>query len=384
MEYNFTEEELSIKDTITKFAKKEIFPFISRIEKEGKLPEDLLSKIKAIKISSLPFHEKLGGAGGTFTSFLLAIEELAYVYLPCTFYPLVNAMTSYGLASFGSSYLKNKYLKGLLNGDLTGAWAFTEPDTGSDPKQLVTKAVKDNDQWIINGIKRFITNSKTADFVVIFALTDSGVTAFVVETDTPGYKAGKRENFIAMESADNGDIILENVKVNSENILGEIGKGFDILLAVEAFAKVSSCAGNVGIARSALYHAVKYAKEKTHRGTPIGSKFQMTQWNLASMGSKVAASRAFLYSVGAKMDKGEDVSAESSLLKMFSSSAAREVASDAVQVHGAYGLSKEYHVERLYREARFNEVILGSNEIQRVIAANALLRGYDIAGAATL
>jgi len=379
MEYNFTEEELSIKDTISKFAKKEIAPFVDQIEKEGRMPEALLSKIKALKISGLPFHEDLGGAGGTVTSFLLAIEELAYVYLPCTFYPLVNAMAAYGLASFGSSYLKDKYLKGLLNGTLTGAWAFTEPDTGSDPKQLVTKAVKDNDGWMINGVKRFITNSKIADFVVIFALTDNGVTAFVIETSTPGYKAGRRETFIAMGSTDNGDIILENLRVTSDNILGDIGKGFDILLSVESFSKVGSCAGNVGLARSALDHAVQYAKEKTHRGTPIGSKFQMTQWNLASMASKVAASRAFLYSVGAKMDKGENVSTESSLLKMFSSSAARETASEAVQVHGAYGLSKEYQVERLYRESRFNEVILGTNEIQRVIAANALLRGYHVA-----
>lgn len=379
MEYSFTEEELSIKDTIARFAKNEIAPLISDIEKEGFMPEDLVAKINGLKISGLPFLEELGGAGGTFTSFFLAIEELAYAYLPCTFYPLVNAMTSYGLASFGSDYLKEKYLRGLLNGKLTGAWAFTEPDTGSDPKQLVTKAVKSNDKWVINGIKRFITNSKTADFAVIFALTDNGVTAFVVETDAPGYRAGKREKFLAMESADNGDIILENVTVGRENILGEIGKGFDILLFVEAFAKVSSCAGNVGLARSALGHAVKYAKEKTHRGTPIGTKFQMTQFNLASMGSKVAASRALMYSVAAKMDKGEDVGAVSSFLKIFSSITAREVATDAVQVHGAYGLSKEYDVERLYREARFNEVILGSNEIQRVIAANALLRGYSIA-----
>ncbi|MEW5899265.1 MAG: acyl-CoA dehydrogenase family protein, partial [Bacillota bacterium] len=146
-------------------------------------------------------------------------------------------------------------------------------------------------------------------------------------------------------------------------------------LAVEVFAKVASCASNVGLAQAALDQAVKYAKEKTHRDVPIGCKFQMTQWNLAAMAAKVAASRALLYSVGAKVDRGEDVTLDAALLKIFSSSAAREVAADAVQVHGPYGLSKEYTVERLYRESKFNEVVLGTNEIQRVIAANVLLRG---------
>ena len=374
MDYNFTQEELNIRDTIRQFAKKEIAPLVDQIEREGKMPDDLINKIVDLKISGLPFPEQWGGAGASFVSLLLAVEEMSYVYLPAMFYSLVSSMAAYGFMSFGSDYLKEKYLTGLLTGSLTGAWAFTEPDTGSDPKQLKMKAVRDGDDWVLNGTKRFITNSSKADIAVIFATSEEGVTAFVVETDNPGYSAGRREKFLAFDGTDNGDIVLEDARVESKNILGKVGEGFNILLGVEVFAKVASCAGNVGLARAALDLAVQYAKEKTHRGTPIGLKFQMTQWNIATMAAKVSASRAFLYSVGAKMDKGENVTGESSLLKIFTGSAAREVASDAVQVHGAYGLSKEYSVERLYREARFNEVILGTNEIQRVIAANMLLR----------
>ncbi|MBI4620123.1 MAG: acyl-CoA dehydrogenase family protein [Desulfobacterales bacterium] len=374
MDYNLTEEELNIRNTIRQFARKEIAPFIDQIEKEKKIPEDLIQKIMDMKITGLPFPEKWGGSGASFTSLLLAIEEMSYVYLPCMFYAVVSAMTAYGFLNYASDYLKEKYLKGLLTGSLKGAWAFTEPETGSDPKQLKAKAVKDGDGWILNGTKRFITNSSIADIAVMFALTEKGVTAFVVETQNPGYIVGKREEFLAFGGTDNGDIILEDARVEGENILGEEGQGFNILLGVEVFAKVVSCAGNVGLAQAALDYAVKYAKEKTHRGVPIGLKFQMTQWNLATMASKVVASRAFLYSVGAKMDKGENVFAESALLKIFTGAAAREVASDAVQVHGAYGLSKEYAIERIYRESKFNEVVLGTSELQRVIAANALMK----------
>ena len=374
MDYNFTEEELSIRESIRRFARKEVLPLIGQIEKENKLPDDLIQKIKEMNITGLPFPEKWGGSGASFVSLLLAIEEMSYVYLPCMFYPVISSMAANGFLKFGSDYLKEKYLRGLLTGSIDGAWAFTEAGTGSDPKQLTLKAVKDGDNWVLNGTKRFITNSSIADIAVIFALTEKGVTAFVVETQNPGYIVGKREEFMAFGGTDNGDIILENAIVNSKNILGEEGQGFNILLEVEVFAKVASCAGNIGLAQASLDLAVQYAKEKTHRGVPIGLKFQMTQWNLATMASKVAASRAFLYSVGAKMDKGDNVSGESSLLKIFTGAAAREVASDALQVHGAYGLTKEYAIERLYRESKFNEVVLGTNEIQRVIAANVLLR----------
>jgi len=374
MNYNFTEEELNIRDTVRQFARKEIAPLVDQIEKENKIPDDLKQKLTDLKITGLPFPEEWGGAGGTFISLLLAVEELTYVYLPCIFYPLVSAMASFGFLNFASDYLKEKYLRDLLTGSITACWAFTEASTGSDPKQVEVKAVKEGDHWILNGSKRFITNSSIADIAVVFAKTEKGIAAFVIETDNPGYIVGRREEFLAYNGSDNGEIILENAKVEEKNILGELGQGFTILLTVEVFAKVAACAGNIGLAQAALDQAVKYAKEKTHRGEPIGFKFQMTQWNLATMASKVEASRAFLYSVGAKMDKGENVMAESSLLKIFSGTAAREVASDAVQVHGAYGLSKEFMVERLYRESKFSEVVLGSNEIQRVIAATVLLK----------
>ena len=375
MDYNFTEEELSIKDTMGKFAKKEISPFIAQIENENKMPDELLSKITKMKISGLPFPEKWGGAGATYISLLLAVEELSHVYMPSIFHPLVNAMAAFGFSNFASDYLKDKYLRRILDGSINAAWAFTEPDTGSDPKQITTKAVKDGDDWILNGTKRFITNSSIADVAAIFAATENGITAFVIDTKNPGYKIGRREKFLAFAGSDNGDVILENARVPAKNVLGKVGRGFDILLAVEVFAKVTACAGNIGLAQSALDHAVKYAKEKTHRGTPIGTKFQMTQWLIATMASNVAASRSFLYSVGAKMDKGDkNLAAESALLKIFTGKCAREVASDAVQVHGAYGITSEFPVERLYRESKFSEVVLGTNEIQRVIAASALLR----------
>lgn len=239
MDYNFTEEELNIKETIRQFARNEIAPLIRQIEKEKKVPDDLIRKIMDMKISGLPFPEEWGGSGASFVSFLLAIEELSYTYLPCMFYPLICSMAGYGFLGYASHYLKEKYLRGLLTGSLNAAWAFTEPETGSDPKQLKTDAVKDGDDWILNGTKRFISNSGIADIAVIFARTERGVTAFVVETQNPGYVVGKREEFVAFDGIDNGDIILEDARVESKNILGEENKGFDILLGVEVFAKVN-------------------------------------------------------------------------------------------------------------------------------------------------
>ena len=175
MDYNFTQEELNIRDTIRKFARNEIAPFIHQIEEENKFPEKLLQKLADINITGLFFPQEWGGAGASFVSLLLAVEEIAYVYMPCMFYPLVSAMAAKGFMKYGSDYLKEKYLSRLITGEISGAWAFTETDTGSDPKQIKVKAVKDGNEWVLNGSKRFITNSSIADVAVVFAQIENSI-----------------------------------------------------------------------------------------------------------------------------------------------------------------------------------------------------------------
>jgi alkylation response protein AidB-like acyl-CoA dehydrogenase len=374
MELNFTSEELEIQRTVRDFARKEIIPLTQQIENEGEIPAHIEQKMKEMNILRLPFPEEWGGLGVSFVGFILALEELAYASAVCSMRSAVSTLAVSGILNFGSEEMKKRYLKDLVSGEKLACWAFTESSTGSDPKQITTKAVPDGDQWVINGSKRFISYSSVCDLAVVFATTGDKLTAFAVERDTPGYSAGKREEFMGYKGLDNGEIILEDVRVPKDAVLGNVGDGFTILLTNEASAKIATSAISVSIARSALDLSVKYALEKTHRGTPIGIKFQMTQWNLANMATKVEAARWLLYRAASMVDRKENLAKEAAMVKLFVGSVAREVTSDAMQVHGAYGYSREFPIERLYREAKFVELGLGVSEIQRVIIANELLR----------
>ncbi len=373
MEFSFTPEELEIKKTVKKFVKKEILPVSRKIDKEGNLPEDINTKFKSMGLLTTPFPEKYGGAGGTFTGFIITLKELAYA----TFVPAMELLQNYilgtSILTCGSDFLKEKYLPGLISLKASGSLAFTEADTGSDPKQLKTTAKKTDGGWILNGSKRFITYSTLCDYMILFAKTEKGVTAFIIDPKNKGYRADKREKFIHTDSIDNGDLYLENYFVPDDHVVGKVDNGFEILLKTEALGKLGLSALYVGTAQRAFDLAVNYAKTRTHRGTPIGQKFQMIQVKLARMSTMVDVLNAYLFSICAKMDRGEDIFTDTAKFKLLVSQEIKSITSDAMEIHGAYGLSMEYDVEALYRTAISSQVIMGNLDIQRVIIARDVL-----------
>ena len=373
MEIRYSFEELEIQKSVRKFVKNDLLPICREMDEKGELPEAIKEKFIALGLLKSFFPEAYGGVGGSFTGFIIALKELSYASPVPSWMLFENFMLAYPLLTYGSEFLKATYLPGLISLDSIGALAFTENDTGSDPGQLKTVAKKVDGGWLINGSKRFITNSSICDHMILFAKTDDDVTAFLVDSKKQGYRAGKRESFVHANAFDNGDVYLEDYFASDEHVIGEVGQGFEILLRAEALGKIAFSSLFVGMAERALDLSISYAITKTHRGRSIGDKFQMTQARLARMLAKIEATRAYLYQVCAKVDQGQDMFMDSATLKLLVSDSIKEITSDAMEIHGAYGLSEEYDVANLYRAAISAQVVMGSLDIQRVIVAKGLL-----------
>jgi alkylation response protein AidB-like acyl-CoA dehydrogenase len=282
-------------------------------------------------------------------------------------------MLAYPIHVYGSESLNERYLPGLISLERVGGMAFTEADTGSDPTQLKTRAEKVDGEWRINGAKRFITHSAFCHEVMVFAKTGNEVTAFLVESNKAGYRAGKREVFLHVPGLDNGDLYLEDYAAPDDRVIGDVGQGFEILLQTEAIGKVAFMSLFVGLAERAFDLALQYANTRTHRGKAIGRKFQMTQWKIARMMTRLEAMNAYLYQVCAKVDAGKDIFSDAAVLKLMVAEDVKAIMGDAMEIHGAYGLSEEYDVAHLYRMAVGAPVVMGSLDIQRVIVSRGLL-----------
>jgi len=381
MEIRFSFEELEIQKSVRKFVKNELLPIAREVDENWALPDRVREKLLSMGILRTPFPEEWGGAGGTFSGMIIALKELSYASLVPSWLLFENFMLAYPISQYGSDFLKATYLGPLLSLENIGALAFTEPDTGSDPLQLKTSAKKVDGGWLINGSKRFITNSGICDQMILFAKAENSVAAFLVETKGKGYEAGKRESFIHSKGFDNGDLYLEDYFAPDEHVIGDTSQGFEILLKTETLGKIAFCTLFVGIGERALDLSVSYANTKTHRGKSIGHRFQMTQVKLARMMSKVEAMKAYLFQVCSMVDQGKDVFFEAAALKIFVASEIKEITSDAMEIHGAYGLSNEYDVAGLYQAAISAQVVMGSLDIQRVIVAKGALSSRGISGA---
>jgi len=381
MEIRFSFEELEIQKSVRKFVKNELLPIAREVDENWALPDRVREKLLSMGLLRTPFPEEWSGAGGTFSGMIIALKELSYASLVPSWLLFENFMLAYPISQYGSDFLKGTYLEPLLSLESIGALAFTEPDTGSDPLQLKTSAKKVDGGWLINGSKRFITNSGICDQMILFAKAENGVAAFLVETKGKGYEAGKRESFIHSKGFDNGDLYLEDYFAPDEHVIGDTGQGFEILLKTETLGKIAFCTLFVGIGERALDLSVSYANTKTHRGKSIGHRFQMTQVKLARMMSKVEAMKAYLFQVCSMVDQGKDVFFEAAALKIFVASEIKEITSDAMEIHGAYGLSNEYDVAGLYQAAISAQVVMGSLDIQRVIVAKGALSSRGISGA---
>jgi len=377
MNLHFTEEQLMMRDMVRDFAQKEIAPFIEKME-AGEFPRPILNQMAELGLMGITVPEEYGGSGMDFTSYIIAINELSKV--SAVIGVILSVHTSVGtnpILYFGTEEQKKKYVSKLAKGEYLGAFCLTEPSAGSDAASLKTRAVKKGDRYIINGSKIFITNGGEADVYIVFAKTDPskgsrGITAFIVEKNTPGLIIGKDEKKMGLHGSRTVELTFENMEVPEENRLGEEGEGFKIAMANLDVGRIGIAAQALGIAEAALEAAAKYANERHQFGKPIIAN-QGVAFKLADMATAVEAARLLVYRAADLRSRGLSCSKEASMAKLFASQTAREVAIEAVQVFGGYGYTKDYPVERYFRDAKITEIYEGTSEIQRLVISKHLL-----------
>ena len=335
--------------------------------------------MRDLSFYGIQYPAEYGGVGSTYLEYAMVIEELSRVYCSIGGHISVNCLCAGTINDFGTEEQKKKYLPELVKGDAVGSFAFTEPSTGSDPGAIRTTCVRDGNEWVINGEKIFITNSTLPGYIVVFCKdveNEGKITNIIVPKDTKGYSAPKVVEKMGMNGMEVADVVLEDVRVPYENTTGGEagrGKGFKILTTEIAIGKLGISAECVGMAQGAFDEAVKYAKERLQRGKPINS-FQTIQWLLGEMSSDVEAARYYTYATAFKKSQKQDILFSSARTRLFVSQACHRVVSNAMQIHGAFSYSKEFNVERIFRDMKLAEIYEGVNEIQRVMAAAEYLR----------
>lgn len=378
MNLHFTDEQQMMRKMVREFAREEIAPFVENME-NGEFPRQLLKKMGQLGLMGIPVPEKYGGAEMDFISYIIAIHEISVV--SPTLGVILSVHTSVGtspIVYFGNDEQKQKYVPKLASGEYLGAFCLTEPSAGSDAGSLKSKAVRDGGFYKINGSKLFITNGGEADVYIVFASTNPdegsrGISAFIVEKNTPGLIIGKDEHKMGLSGSRTVQLTFENMMVPKENLLGNEGEGFKIALANLDVGRIGIAAQALGIAEGAFNYAVSYAKERVQFGKPIAAQ-QGIGFKLADMGTAVEASRLLVYQAAALRAKDLPCGKEASMAKLFASKTAVEVTSEAIQVYGGYGYTKDYPVERYFRDAKVTEIYEGTSEIQHIVIAKHLIR----------
>lgn len=365
----------SFRASLRRAVDSRIVPLNSLIESTNGVVTELWEIVRGMEVTSIPFPSAVGGSDGSFFSFVVAIEELARGSNVASAYASIQMART--LLRVGSPAQVEEWVPRLVRNEIMSSWAFTEPQTGSDPGQIETRAEPKGADWIINGQKLFISFAHHASVALVFAKVPSGrIGAFLVDTQDPGWQPGEPLD-VAHGHLDTCPVYLEELRVPPTAVVGEADRGFDVLLATEAEAKVAGAASAVGMAERALEEASRYALERTHRGVPIGRKFPTIQSLLGDMASVVLAARAFTRAVAEKIDRGEPVAREAAAVKLVATRTAREVTSNALQVCGAYGLTADMPLLSLYRDAKITEVYGGVAEIQRIIVARETLAAME-------
>jgi len=380
MDFRLTEEQRMIQKMAKDFAEEEMIPYVSEWEEKNEIPMELYQKMAKLGMMGAPIPEEYGGAGMDYVAYHLMIEEIARACSSVR--TTVSVQTSLAETSIliaGSEEQKQKYLVPLAKGEKLGAWALTEPNAGSDAAGLQLSAVEDGDEWVLNGTKMFISNGDIADIVVVFGRINGtkrheGVCAFIVEKGMPGFTTGKVEvgTKLGLRSSHTAELIFEDCRISKENIIGEVGQGWEIAMQTLNSGRLSVAAGAVGIARACLEESVKYAKEREAFGRPI-AKFQMIKEKIAEMSMETDAARLLVLRAAQKRDLGEDNTLEVSMAKLFSAQVVMKAADHAIQIHGGYGYSSEFPVERYFRDARVCSIYEGTNEIQKLIIAKNVI-----------
>jgi len=378
MDFRLNEEQEMMRRMVQDFAQKEIAPFVPVMEETDQFPRHILQKMGEIGLMGIPIAEEWGGAGADFISYILAIHEISKV--SATVGVILSVHTSVGtnpILYFGTEEQKRKYVPKLAGGEYLGAFALTEPHAGSDASSIRTTAIRKGDEYILNGNKVFITNGGEADTYIAFAVTDAtkgtkGISAFIVEKDTPGFTVGKKEKKMGLHGSYTTELIFDNARVPAANLLGEEGEGFCIAMANLDSGRIGIAAQALGIAEAAVQYATDYAKERKQFGQAIG-KQQAVGFKLADMATKAEVARLLVYRAAWLRSQGISCGMEASMAKRFATDTAMELATEAVQIFGGYGYTREYPVERLFRDAKVTQIYEGTNEIQRIVIAKHLL-----------
>ncbi|MEW9672899.1 acyl-CoA dehydrogenase [Ammoniphilus sp. 3BR4] len=374
-----TEEQEMMRKMVRDFAQNEIAPIIESMEEKDEFPLQVIRKMGEYGLMGIPIPEQWGGAGADFVSYILAIHEIAKV--SATIGVILSVHTSVGtnpILYFGTEEQKRKYIPKLASGEYIGAFALTEPSSGSDAGSIRTTAVKNGDKYILNGSKIFITNGGVADTYVTFAVTDPekgsrGISAFIVEKGTPGFSIGKKEKKMGLHGSNTTELIFEQAEVPAENLLGQEGEGFKIAMANLDVGRIGIAAQGLGIAEAALDYSIHYAKERIQFGKPIASN-QAISFKIADMATEVEAAKLLVYQAAELRNQGIKCGKEASMAKRFATDTAMKTAAEAVQIYGGYGYTKEYPVERLFRDAKVTQIYEGTNEIQRIVISKYILQ----------
>ncbi|MFD1708712.1 acyl-CoA dehydrogenase [Siminovitchia sediminis] len=378
MNLQFTEEQVMVRNMVRDFAESEIRPHIERMS-AGEFPRDIINKMGKLGLMGMTAPEQYGGAGMDFISYIIAIHELSKV--SATIGVILSVHTSVGtnpILQFGTEEQKLKFVPGLAKGQSLAAFCLTESGAGSDAGAIQTRAVRHGDEYTVNGSKMFITNGGEADVYIVFAVTDPtkghrGISAFILEKDTPGFRIGKDEKKMGLDGSRTVPLIFEDVKIPAHHLLGEEGKGFSVAMANLNIGRIGIAAQALGIAEAAYEAASAYAKERKQFGKPIAEQ-QGIAFKLADMATAAEGARLLLYRAAELCSLGKPCVKEVSMAKLFASRAAMENATEAIQIFGGYGYTKEFPVERFFRDAKVTEIYEGTSEIQRIVISRQLLK----------
>jgi alkylation response protein AidB-like acyl-CoA dehydrogenase len=379
VDFDYTPEQIQLRREVREFAAAEIAPHVMEWDENQIFPLEVIKKLGQLGYMGAIFPEEYGGAGLGYVEYSIIIEELSRVDGSIGIILAAHtSLCSNHIYKAGSEEQKQKYLTKLTSGEWIGCWSLTEPEAGSDAAGTRSTAVREGDCWVLNGSKTFTTNAHYADVCVGMAMTDRaaarhGISAFILEKDTPGFRAGKKENKLGLRASATGEVIFSNCRLPQTQLLGKPGEGFVDSLRILDGGRVSISALSIGMAQGAYDAALKYSKLRKQFGRPI-SEFQAIQHKLVDMAMKIDASRLLTYRAARMIDAGKRVTRESAMAKLFSSESAVWIANEAVQIHGGYGFIKDYPVEKFYRDVKLCTIGEGTSEIQRMVIARQLLK----------
>ena len=377
-QYSLTDEQIALRDMIRQVVIERVAPRAAEIDAKAEYPWDLRELFSELNLFGLPFAEEYGGTGTGTLTLNMAIEEISKACASTALMLMVQELGSLPISLFGTEEQKQKWLPKLASGEISPAFALSEPEAGSDPGGMITRAERDGDEWVINGTKNWISNIGIADFYVVFCVTDrdaghsSGITAFIVEKDREGFSVGNIEHKLGIKGSPTGQPVFDDVRIPAENMIGEEGQGFKVAMGTLDHSRLGVAAQGLGIAQGCTDYAAAYAKERKQFGKPIAA-FQAISFKLADMETGCAAGRELLYKASVKVDRNEpDMGKYSAMAKLFNSDLAMRNSIEAVQVLGGYGYVTEYPVERMMRDAKITQIYEGTNEIQRLVIGRAV------------